>query len=424
MPVVLVGLNHKTAPLDLLERLFIPEESLPKALAHLAALDHVMEGVVVSTCNRVEVYGVVTKFHGGVQDLRNFLAEFCHIAIEDFADHLYTYHDEAAVSHLLRVAAGLDSMVVGESEILGQVRRSFTVAEQEGSAQRVLGAAFRQALRAGKRARTETSIARHAASVSSVAAELARGHFGDLAGRKAVVVGAGAMGRLAARSLMLDGVRDVTVVNRTDGRGTELARELGAVFRPLDSLREALSDADIVVASTTAPSTVIDRPLVRAALAGRLRATPLFIVDIAVPRDVDPGVAEEPGVILQSMNDLKGVAEAGVGSRLDQIPAVEAIIDQELGRFVEWERSAHLAPTASALVMAGEAIRAAELERLARGPARLSPDQLLAVDLATQRITRKLLHTPLTRARELAGSKQGYVYLSAIRELFELDDEL
>lgn len=424
MPVVLVGLNHKTAPLDLLERLFIPEERLPKALGHLATLDHVIEGVVVSTCNRVEVYGAVTKFHGGVQDLRNFLAEFCHIAIEDFADHLYSYHDEAAVRHLLRVAAGVDSMIVGESEILGQVRRSFAVAEQEGSAQRILGAAFRQALRAGKRARTETSIGRHPASVSSAAAELARRHFGSLAGKNVVVVGAGAMGRLAAMALKRHGAAEVTVVNRTEDRGAELARELDAGFASWGSLQGAITQADIVVASTTSPSAVIDRSLVQAALTDRRRESPLFIVDIAVPRDVEPDVAGEPGVLLQTITDLEGVVETGVETRLDQIPAVEAIIDQELGRFMEWERAAHVAPTASALVMAGEAIRAAELERLAGGSVRLSPEQLAAVDLATQRITRKLLHAPLTRARELAGSKQGYVYLSAIRELFELDDEL
>ena len=424
MPVVLVGLNYKTASLDLLERLYIPQERLPKALGHLATFDHVIEGVVISTCNRVEAYGAVTKFHGGVQDLRNFLAEFCHIAIEDFADHLYTYHDEAAVRHLLRVATGIDSMVVGESEILGQVRRSFSAAQEEGSAQRVLGAAFRQALRAGKRARTETSIARHPISVSSAAAELARRRFGDLTGKNVVVVGAGAMGRLAARSLMRHGVTDVTVVNRTESRGYSLAGELGAAFRPIGALRDALAEADIVVASTTAPSAVIDRALVHDAMTDRRRELPLLIVDIAVPRDVEPDVAREPGVVLQTISDLKDVAEAGRETRLDQIPGVEAIVDQELARFLEWESAAHVAPTASALVVAGEAIRAAELERLTRGPARLTPEQLTAVDLATQRITRKLLHAPLKRARELAGSKLGYVYLSAIRELFELDDEL
>ncbi len=424
MPVVLVGLNYKTAPLDLLERLYIPQDRLPKALGHLATLDHVLEGVVISTCNRVEVYGAVTKFHGGVQDLRNFLAEFCHVAIEDFADHLYTYHDEAAVKHLLRVATGIDSMVVGESEILGQVRRSFRAAEHEGSAQRVLGAAFRQALRAGKRARTETSIARHPVSVSSAAAELARRRFGNLAGKKVAVVGAGVMGRLAARSLMRNGVTDVTVVNRTETRGKGLALELGATFKPFEVLREVLAEADIVVASTTAPSAVLDRALVHAAMTDRRIPAPLVIVDIGMPRDVEPDVVSEPGVILQTIADLEGVVEHGVETRLDQIPEVEVIIDQELRRFVEWERAAHVAPTASALVVAGEAIRTAELERLTKGPAALTAGQVAAVDLATQRITRKLLHAPLKRARELAGSKQGHIYLSAIRELFELDDEL
>src|SRR5918912_1503395 len=220
MSILVVGLNHRTAPVGLLERLSISEEMLPKALHQLSTYDHVLEGVVLSTCNRVEVYAAVSRFHGGAQDLRNLLAEFCHVAPEDFADHLYTYHEDGAVAHLFRVVAGIDSMVVGESEILGQVRRAYQGAVDHGTVQRTLGRAFRQALHVGKRARTETAIARNAVSISSAAVDLARRAFSNrsLSNKRVIIVGAGKMGGLAMRALARAGARDVTIVNRTGER--------------------------------------------------------------------------------------------------------------------------------------------------------------------------------------------------------------
>ena len=317
MSIVVVGLNHKTAPVDVLERLSIPDERLPKALHQLSTYEHVLEGALLSTCNRIEAYAVVSKFHGGAQDLRNFLAEFCHAAPEDFSDHLYTYHDEGALRHLFRVAAGIDSMVVGESEILGQVRRAYQPAADEGMIHRVLGAAFRQTLRVGKRARTETSIGHNPVSVSSAAVELARRAWqdGSLDGRRVTIVGAGKMGRLAAQALKASGAGDVTVVNRSEERGRDLAETFGATSRAVEDLTEVLAESDIVICSTTSPQTVIDKPLLARARrdAGD---RPLFVVDIAVPRDVDPAVAELPGVVLRDIDDLRGVVENGVGARM------------------------------------------------------------------------------------------------------------
>lgn len=421
--MVVVGLNHKTAPIALLERLAINSDDLPKALHQLDGYEHVLEGVVLSTCNRIEVYAVVSKFHGGAQDIRNFFAEFCHVAPEDFNDHLYTYHDEGAIRHLFRVAAGIDSMIVGESEILGQVRRSYQLAQDEGVLHRVLGAAFRQALRVGKRARTETAVGRNPVSVSSAAVELAKRAFtdGTLAGKKTVIVGAGKMGRLAADALASSGAGKVIVVNRSEDKARELAAALDVESRPLEELQGALAEADILICSTTAPQTIIDRSTIEAATAGRDRE--LFIVDIAVPRDVEPGVAEVPGVVLRDIDDLRSVVETGIGSRVGEISKVENIITEELNRFTAWERAGEAAPTISALVERADEVRTLEMEALKKRLAELTPEQLDAVDHLTQRIVSKLLHVPITKAKEISSSKQGYLYLNALRELFELDDE-
>ena len=417
--LVLVGLNHKTAPVGLLERLAIPEEQLSKALQQLAGYTHVVEGAVLSTCNRIEVYAAVTKFHGGAQDLRNFLAEFCHIAPEDFADHLYTYHEEGAVRHLFRVAGGIDSMVVGESEILGQVRRAHQIAVGEGIVGPLLGMAFRRALRVGKRARAETAIGRNPASISSAAVELARRAFdgGTLAGRTVAIVGAGKMGRLAAAALRSAGASDVVVVNRSDDRARAAAEAFSATRRPFGDLPDVLASVDIVISSTTAPGTIIERDLVSEAVRRRASQTPLFIVDIAVPRDVDPDVANLAGVVLRDIEDLRGVIDSTLGNRLSEVAKVEEVISAELEHFLQWERAQETVPTAAALVAKADAIRAAELDRIRTHLERMTPEQRNAVAHMSRRLVAKIFHTPLSKTRELSGPE-----LEALRALFELDD--
>lgn len=425
MSIVVVGLSHKAAPVELLEQLSISDDSLPKALHQLGGYDHVVEGAILSTCNRTEIYASVTKFHGGAQDLRNFLSEFCHVAPEAITDHLYTYHDDAAVSHLFRVASGTDSLIVGESEILGQVRRAYQAACDEGNARRVLGHAFRHALRVGKRARSETAIGRNPVSVSSAAVELARRAFAErsLAGRMVVIVGAGKMGRLAAQALAQAGCRNVAVVNRSDERGEKLARDFGATAHPFDSLNDLLTKADIVICSTTAAQTVIQPEMVRDATAAR-SGRPLSIVDIAVPRDVDPRVGDIAGVVLNDIDDLKSVVDRNLGSRVGEISKVESLIASELQQFSDWLRSTQVAPTVAALVDQADAIRRAELARSTSKLKELSPEAAAELDHLTRRLVAKLLHGPISRTKELSASKQGHVYLSLLRELFELDDEL
>ena len=424
MSLVVVGLNHKTAPVDLLERLAISEEMLPKALHQLSTYEHVLEGTVLSTCNRIEVYAVVSKFHGGALDVRNFLAEFCHIAPEEFVDSLYTYHDEGAVRHLFRVAAGIDSMVIGESEILGQVRRAFQFASTEGMVQRKLNYALRQGLRVGKRARSETSIGRNPVSISSAAVELAKQAFPNqtLEGKRVVVVGAGKMGRLAMQALRQAGASDVTVVNRSEERAREAEASFDVQIRPFEELTETVGEADIVISSTTTAEPVIDESLVRTAT-GERDDKPLLFVDIAVPRDVEPDVGNLPGVVVKDIDDLRGVVEAGVGSRLTEVPKVDTIIDQELERFLEWEKASEIGPTVATLVQRADEVRAAEVEHMQGRLGQLTSEQEQALDQLTRKIVAKLLHPPLNKAKELSSSKQGHTYLAALRELFELDDD-
>ncbi|MDQ3619692.1 MAG: glutamyl-tRNA reductase [Actinomycetota bacterium] len=426
MSLVVVGLNHRTAPISLLERLSIPEEELPKALAQLGNYEHVLEGAILSTCNRIEVYAVVSKFHGGAQDLRNFLAEFCHVAPEDFVDHLYTYHEEGAVRHLFRVGSGIDSMVVGESEILGQVRRAFGIGADEGMVGRYLGRAFQQALRVGKRSRTETAIGRNPVSVSSAAVELARKAFPEqtLAGKRVLVVGAGKMGKLAMRALAHAGASGVTIVNRTEDRAERLAGEFEARSLSFDQLGEALAEADIVLSSTTAPQTVVDRKMVEAALERRGGDTSLLLVDIAVPRDVESDVVDIPGVVVRDLDDLRGVVEGNIGSRIGEVVKVEDIVTEELDHFLEWEKATEMAPTVAALVSSADGIRVVELEKTLARLRHLSPEDRIVVDHLSRRIVSKLLHGPIKRAKELSSGKQGHVYLDALRELFDIEDDI
>lgn len=423
MSIVVVGLNHRSAPISLLERLSIAEERMPKALHQLGTFDHVVGGAILSTCNRIEVYAVVTRYHAGAQDLRNFLSEFCHVEPEEFVDHLYSYHDATAVKHLFRVATGIDSMVVGESEILGQVRRAYQRALDEGSVDRLLGAVFKHALRVGKRVRTDTAIGRNPVSVSSAAVDLARRAFsGGLAGKRVAIVGAGKMGRLAAAALANAGASDLTVVNRSADRAEELADIFGATAAGFGDMIETIAQADILICSTTAPGTVIDVPCLEAAMAERGTDKPLFIVDIAVPRDVDDAAAAIPGVVLRDIDDLKGVVDANLGGRLDEVAVVEEMIAEELERFLQWERSTDYPPTAAALVAKMDEHRRTELARVAKKLDQMTPEQRETVEQLTQRLMSKFLHSPLTKARDAAVSKQSHLHLMTLRELFDLDD--
>ncbi|HVF54119.1 MAG TPA: glutamyl-tRNA reductase [Actinomycetota bacterium] len=417
--LVAVGLNYRSAPLPLLERLTISPERHEKALAQLGNYEHLLEGVILSTCNRTEVYAAVTRFHGGTQDIRNFLGEFCHLAPEEFSDHLYTYHDDGAVRHLFRVAAGVDSMIVGESEILGQVRRAWMNATEHGAAQRVLGAAFRAALRVGKRARAESGIGHGTVSMSSAAIDLAKSACasGSLAHKRVTVVGTGKMGGLTARLLAEGELDRFVVVGRSLEKAKSAAGDLGEAAE-LRDLASILQDTDILITATTSEDPVVSVGMLESATAARGDDDPLVVVDIAVPRDVEEGAADLPGVIVKDINDLRASVERGYEVRLSEVITVESMIEEETARFTEWQRSSDVGPTIAALVDLGEKIRATEIGRAKSNPM-LDPETL---DAVTKRIVAKLLHEPVTKMKALSSSKQRHLYVSALRELFDLDE--
>jgi glutamyl-tRNA reductase len=417
---IVVGLNHRTVPLEMLERVTVPARDLPKALAGLAGREHLAEVALLSTCNRTEVYADCTKFHPGVADVGDFLSEQSGIPVSDLADHLYSYYDEAAVTHLFGVAAGVDSMILGESEILGQVREALKVAEAEGTAQQSLSRVFRHAIEVGKRSRAETGISRGAVSISSAAVALAAEHLGSLAGRRVLVLGAGEMGEGMARSLAGSGVAEVTVAGRGRDRAAELAARVGARPLPIERVPEALVAADVVLTSTGSPGVVISRDDLEAAMTRRL-GRPLLMIDIAVPRDVDHDGADVPGVTLLDMDDLRAFADRTLDRRRREVTRVRRIIASELERFREENTAREVAPVVTALRARGEELRRAELERFRSRLESLDPKTAEAVEALTRGIVAKLLHDPTVRVKESAGSGRGQLYVDALTALFDLE---
>jgi glutamyl-tRNA reductase len=426
--VVVVGLNHRTVPLELLERITVSPAALPKALADVCSRENVSEAVVLSTCMRTEVYVVAERFHAAVAEVRDFLSELGFSPPEDFADRLYSFYGDAAVTQLFRVASGIDSAVVGESEILGQVRVAWEHAAAEGAAGPVLGALFRHALEVGKRARSETGIGRGVASVSQAAVQMAAERLGTLEGRRILVLGAGQVGegmalalasRAATARLRQHRAGDLMVTSRTWDAAVALAERIGGRAVPPEGLASARAEADVVLTSTGAPSALLHVDDLVPVLAPR-RDRPLLIVDVAVPRDVDPGVAQLPGITLLDMDDLRAFAEGGIAERRREMVHVEAIIETEVGRYLATSTARELAPLVVALRDRAEAVRASELERFRSRLDGLDGRQREAVEALTRGIVAKLLHEPTVRLKDAAGSPRGERLAEALRSLFNL----
>ena len=419
MSVVVVGLNHRTVPLDLLERMTVPSSLLPKALADLTSREHVTEAVVLSTCNRIEVYVFAEKFHGAYQDIRNFFAEVSHVAPEEFSDHLTSLYDGDAARHLFSVASGLDSAVLGEHEILGQVRTAWEVSSAEGAVGPVLNPLFRHALEVGKRVRTETAISRNITSVSQAAVAMATDRLGGLEGRQVLVVGAGEMGEGLARALHSGGVAGIRVANRTWDRAVEVAERLGGVPVRLDDLPHHLAEVDVLLTSTGASAVILEHGDL-ASVVGERHGRDLLVVDIAVPRDVDPAAGEIEGVTLLDMDDLREFAEVGIRERQREVTAVQAIVDAELDRYVDESTARSVAPLVASLRSRGDLVRSGELERLAARLGDLDDRQREAVEALAAGIVGKLLHEPTVRMKDAAGTARGERLAEALRDLFDL----
>ncbi len=416
MSILVIGVNHRTSPLALLERVAVPAEHLPKAIAGLVSRVDVREAVVLSTCNRTEVYAVTERFHSAYSDVRDFFCELGGIVPEDLHPHLYSQHDEAAISHLFEVASGLESAVLGETEILGQVRNAWEVAQAEGGARATLNLLFRHALETGKRARTETAISRSTASVSSAAVEMATDRLGSLAGRQVLVVGAGEMGEGVAVALVGAGA-EIVVTNRTHARALTLAERTGGAVVPYASLAEALHTADVLVTCSGA-GVVVDAELLEHARHGVDRE--LFVVDIAVPRNVAPEIASYPHVTLLDLDDLRDWAAKGLEHRSHEAGHVRVIVAEEVERFLADTTARQAAPLVSSMYASAESVRVAELERFASKLAGLDDQQRAAVEALTRGIVAKLLHRPSVQLKDGAGTPRGERNAAAVRDLFDL----
>ena len=418
MSVLVLGVSHKTAPVGLLEQVAVPSERLPKALASLLHRDHVAEAVVLSTCNRVEVYAHVSRYHGGMADLRNFFCEWGGLAPEDFVDLAYDRYDEGAAAHLFAVTSGLDSMIVGERQVHLQVREAFKVAEAERTCGRILQALFRRALRVGRRTRMETGIAAGASSMVDAGLEAAAGVLGDLSRATVLLVGAGKIGGMGATRLR-DRAGRILVANRTAEKAHRLADRVGGEVLDLGRLADGLAAADLVVASTGSSTALVDSDTVAAAMRGRADR-PLVLLDLAVPRDVDPAAGAIPGVTVldvDAVNRLTETPATGV-----EVAKARAVVEEETRRFVAWTRAVRVEPTIAALRAHAETVRASELDRLSARLGDLDERQLQALDALTRGIVNTLLHEPTVRLKALADVRGADLYAAALRELFDLPE--
>lgn len=420
MNIIVVGLSHKTASVDIREKVAFSPNSIEKPLRELVALEGIVEGVIVSTCNRVEIYATTRDIAGGIARVRRFMAEYHHLAHDLLEPHLYSYHGEEAIRHVFRVASSLDSMVVGEPQILGQIKTSYGYAAEYKSSGIILNRFLHKAFSVAKRVRTETKIASSAVSVSFAAVELARKIFGSLTDKTVLLIGAGEMCELAARHFLTNGAKGVMVTNRTFERAQKLADEFSGEAIPFEELFLHLHKADIVLTSTGAPHAIITPPDLEEVIKRR-RMRPMFLIDIAVPRDIDPAVNEMDAVYLYDMDDLQQVVAANLEGRMQEADKAEAIIAEEIIQFYKWVGTLEVTPTIVALRNRFEELRKTELERTLAGWKDAPPDAEKRLDALTSAFMNKLLHQPTMVLKKAGQGNRNDLYLDALRALFDLE---
>jgi glutamyl-tRNA reductase len=421
MEIVVVGVNHKAAPVAVREMLAFTPVQMEAALQALQ--EQTSESVLLSTCNRTEIYAVVPTAEEGVRQIVGFLTGFHHCPAERFTPYLFNLSGSEAVSHLFSVASGLDSMILGEPQILGQVRQAYVAAAARGTVGARLSRVFLRALKVGKQVRTDTNISRSAVSISHAAVELAKKVFGgELAGRAVLLIGAGEMAELAAKNLMDNGCTSLVVTNRTHAKACELASNYGGSAVEFTELPRLLAETDIALTCTGAPTFILGRETAQAAIAGRPER-PLFLIDIAVPRDVDPEAAKVEGVVLHDIDDLQSVCTANLEERQLEAVAARRIIDAEVESFDGWWNSLQVVPTIRALRDRAEQIQQAELRKALSRLGDLSDRQRSTVEALASGIVNKILHQPTVRLKSRCEGEDGAAYALTLRELFGLEDE-
>ncbi|MBV8581562.1 MAG: glutamyl-tRNA reductase, partial [Candidatus Eremiobacteraeota bacterium] len=418
-----LGLSHNTAPVEVRERHAFPPHRMGEALIALRDYEAIREALMLQTCGRLEIYAELEDYEVGVGQLKTFLGNFRHGDVSDMDSYMYTLLGTQAIDHLIRVSTGLDSMLIGEAEILGQVKDAYVQAQRARSLGKTLHTLFREALEAGKEARTHTAISGDSTSIATAAVACAKEHVGDLGGKRVLVIGAGKMGAIAARRLKAEGAGEIIVLNRTHKRAQAVVDELGSIGRTAEmpGLVESLKTADVVVTSTGASHFVLTPGNVAEAMLAR-PDRPLFIVDIAVPRDVDPEVTRIPGIGLVDIDGLKDVVDVTLEKRRAAIPLVEEIIAEHVERFQQWYQSRVAVPVIASLTQKAAAIRESELERLfARLPDLTERERLLITGMSMT-IVSKLLHSAIVRIRDKAAENraEALTHAKILDELFEL----
>jgi glutamyl-tRNA reductase len=419
--LLVVGVSHHTASVELLERLALDQDGVEKLVATVLHSDHVLEATVLATCNRVEVYAEVTRFHDSVDVVTRALCDHAEQPADDVIPHLYVHYDDGAVSHLFHVAAGLDSMVVGEGQVLGQTREALRIGQDLGAVGPGLNAAFQQALRVAKRTHAETGVDRAAPSLVSVSLDRAAAHVGQLAGRRAVVVGAGAMASLAVATLSRLDLGEIVVVNRTPAKAARLAEQYAATIALIADLPEVVADADVLISCTGSIGLVLTTEQVAGARGET--AGPLAVIDLALPHDIEPSVAELPGVGLVSLKVLAEELSELDPERAGDILDVRRIVAEEIQAFLHLRHLANVTPTVVALRSMATGVVEAELARLEARLPELPPELRAEVELAIRRVADKLMHQPTVRVKELANTTGAISYTAALAELFSLDPQ-
>ncbi len=421
MHIVVVGADHTTASIALRERLACSARHIPALLA--LAREVTQECVLLSTCNRIEFYAICADENQGRTELLRVLGEQRDVEQSELAGHCYTFVDDQAVEHLFGVASGLYSLVPGEPQIQGQVVEALEIAQAGGYCGPILSALFRNAVVAGKRARSETAISRNAASVSHVAVQLARHLFPSIHDAHILLVGSGQMSELAAKNMRSNGAQQLVIINRTLAHAVDLAQSLGATHRPFTDLADALIDADVVISSTTASRAIITLELMQRVVEQRAGRS-LLLIDIALPRDIEPAVAQLPTIHLYNLDDLQTEVERGISLRMQEVEHVRLIIAEEAASFQRWLASLSVVDTISDLRQHADLLRQQELARTLRQLSHsLSEREVAAVQELTTRLMNKLLHTPTLKLKDAAASGQGHVYAEATRYLFNLEKE-
>ncbi|MGK7377915.1 glutamyl-tRNA reductase [Planococcus sp. 1R117A] len=423
MHTLVVGVNYRSAPVEIREKLSFIEAELPQAMQALKEQKSILENVIVSTCNRTEIYAVVDQLHTGRYYVKQFLADYFGIPQESLSQYLFVHEQQEAVEHLFRVTAGIDSMVLGETQILGQVRNSFLAGQEYGTTGTVFNQLFKQAVTLAKRAHSETAIGENAVSVSYAAVELGKKIFGTLKNKHVVILGAGKMGELAIKNLQGSGADNVTVINRTLDKAEALAEKFNGRALPMSQLQCALLEADILISSTGATDYVIDFELMQ--FVEKLRkGKPLFMVDIAVPRDVDPRIADLSNVFLYDIDDMQGIVEANLAERERAAGEIMTMIGQETHQFNDWLATLGVVPVISALRQKALNIQAETMASIENKMPDLTDREKKILNKHTKSIINQLLKEPILQAKEMAGSPNSFEKLELFQQIFGIEDDV